>query len=137
MANEVSKLEKFNNRLLKTSVKHLKTKSLKPKTIKTHTDNIEFFANDFLLHDELMPVEKGFSEVGNFLGDFFIRKLSWSSKTTILENIASFNKFYTFLNETGEISEDELNEMKELIKDQKADWIEEVENYWDSMEDDW
>ncbi|MDY0078475.1 MAG: hypothetical protein RBR87_14505 [Bacteroidales bacterium] len=56
-------MEKFNNRLLKTSVKHLKTKSLKPSIIKTYADNIEFFANDFLLYEELMPVEKGFSEV--------------------------------------------------------------------------
>jgi len=26
--------------------------------------------------------------------------------------------------------------MKELIKEEKSDWIEEVENYWDNIEDD-
>jgi len=27
--------------------------------------------------------------------------------------------------------------MKELIKDEKTDWIAGVENYWDNLEDDW
>jgi len=134
---KLQELEKHNDRLLKVFTKHLKTKSLKPKTIKTHTDNLEFFANDFLLRYEIIPIEKGFSKIGTFLGDYFIRKTSWSSKYTIQENIASFNKFYTFLNEIGEISDIELKEMKEMIRDEKADWIEEVESYWDSIEDDW
>jgi len=48
-----------------------------------------------------------------------------ASKYTIQENIASFKKFYTFLYEKVEVSKNELNEMKELIKEEKADWIEE------------
>jgi len=24
-----------------------------------------------------------------------------------------------------------------MVRDEKADWIEEVESYWDSIEDDW
>jgi len=27
--------------------------------------------------------------------------------------------------------------MKELIKDEKSDWIKEPENYWDNIENDW
>jgi len=27
--------------------------------------------------------------------------------------------------------------MKELIKDEKPDWIEEVEQYWDNINDNW
>ena len=134
---QVEEAKKHNNRILIEFENYLKTKLLKPNTIKNHIDNVEFYANDFLLRYEIIPIEKGFLEIGSFLGDFFIRKASWASKYTIKENIASFKKFYTFLNETGEISKNELNEMKELIKEEKADWIEEVENYWNNIENDW
>lgn len=134
---QIEKAKTHNNRLLIEFEKYLKTKSFKSNTIKNHIDNVEFYANDFLLRYEIIPVEKGILQIGSFLGDFFIRKASWASKYTIQENIASFKKFYTFLNEIGKVSEIELNEMKELIKDEKSDWMEEVENYWDNIENDW
>ena len=134
---QVEKAEKHNNKLLTEFEKYLKKKSLKSKTIKNHIYNIEFYVNDFLLRYEIIPAEKGALEIGSFLGDFFIRKASWASKYTIQENIASFKKFYTFLNEVGKISGNELKEMKELIKDEKDDWIEEVENYWNDIDDEW
>lgn len=128
---KVEEAQMHNNELIGEFEKYLKTKSLKPKTIRNHIFNIEFYANNFLLRYEIIPVEKGFLEIGNFLGDYFIRKASWSSKYTIQENVASFKKFYTFLNEIGKVSKTELDEMKELIKDEKSDWIDEVENYWE------
>ena len=134
---QIEEAKTHNNKLLIEFEKHLKTKSLKSNTIKNHIDNVEFYANDFLLRNEIIPVEKGILQIGNFLGDFFIRKASWASKYTIQENIASFKKFYSFLNEIGKVSKIELAEMKELIKDEKSDWIEEVENYWDNIENDW
>ena len=102
-----------------------------------HINNVEFYANDFLLQDEIIPVEEGALMTGSFSGDFFIRKTSWASQYTIQENIASFRKFYTFLNEIGQVSDSELNEMNELIKKEKSEWIEEVINYWDDIENDW
>ena len=135
--DEIEKIKKHNNNLLSDFEEWLKSKDLKPKTIRNHIDNVEFYANGFLLRYEPIPVEKGALEIGSFLGDYFIRKTSWSSKYTINENIASFKKFYTFLNEIGETSNSELTDMKELIKDEKTDWIEEVVNYWDNIEDDW
>ena len=134
---QIEEAKMHNNKLLIEFEKHLKTKSLKSNTINNHIDNVEFYANEFLLRYEIIPVEKGALEIGNFLGGFFIRKASWASKYTIQENIASFKKFYSFLNKIGKVSNIELTEMKELIKDEKSDWIEEVENYWDNIEDDW
>ncbi|MEA1973176.1 MAG: recombinase, partial [Candidatus Cloacimonadota bacterium] len=127
---QIEEAKKHNNKLLIEFEKHLKTKSLKSKTIKNHTDNVEFYANGFLLRYEIIPVEKGILRIGDYLGDFFIRTASWASKYTIQENIASFKKFYSFLNKNGKVSNNKLAEMKELIKDEKSDWIEEVENYW-------
>jgi UDP-N-acetylglucosamine pyrophosphorylase len=134
---QIEEAKTHNNKLLIEFENHLKTKSLKTNTIKNHIDNVKFYANDFLLRYEIIPVEKGILQIGSFLGDFFIRKASWASKYTIQENIASFKKFYSFLNEIGKVSKIELAEMKELIKDEKSDWIEEVENYWDNIENDW
>lgn len=123
-----------NQELLDAFQAHLESKSLKPKTVKSHVDNIAFFANDYLLRDEITPVEKGASEIGWFLGDFFIRKTTWASKSSIKENIASFKKFYTFLNEQGKVSNEELNEMKTIIKEEKDIWLDEVDSYWDDMD---
>jgi len=134
---QVEEAKRYNNELLSEFEKYLKTKSLKSKTINNHTFNVEFYANDFLLRDEIIPVDKGISHIGIFLGYFFIRKASWASKYTIQENIASFKKFYTYLNSIGKVSRIELNEMKEIIKEEKSDWIEEVGNYWNKINDDW
>jgi len=134
---QIEKAKTHNNKLLIEFEKHLKTKSLKSNTIKNHINNVGFYANDFLLRYEIIPVEKGILQIGSFLGDFFIRKTSWASKYTIQENIASFKKFYSFLNEIGKVSKIELAKMKELIKDEKSDWVEEVEIYWNNIENDW
>lgn len=50
----------------------------------------------------------------------------WSSEGTIKENISSFKKFYSFLNEIGEVSGDDLKEMTEIIKEEKDKWFERV-----------
>jgi len=93
---QIEKAKKHNNSLLIEFKRYLKTKSLKSNTIKNHIDNVEFFANDFLLRYEIIPIEKGFLGIGSFLGDFFIRKASWASKYTIQENIASLKSSIHF-----------------------------------------
>jgi len=126
---QVEKVKINNNKLLVEFSNYLQSKSLKSKTIKNHINNMEFYGNDFLLRYEIIPIEKGALEIGSFLGDYFIRKVCWASKYTIQENIASFKKFYTFLNEIDKISKTELDEMKAIIKDEKLDWIGEAEAY--------
>jgi len=87
--------------------------------------------------EEIIPTEKGALEIGNFLGDFFIRKASWANEYTIKENITSIKKFYTFLNESGQVSNTELLEMNEIIKLEKSNWIGEAESSWNDLEEDW
>jgi hypothetical protein len=68
-------------------------------------DNVGFYINEFLLQDDddLISPEDGLSHIGWFLGDWFIRKAMWASKTSIKGNAASFKKFYAFLLEQGRI----------------------------------
>jgi len=55
---QIEKAKKHNHKFLIEFKKWLKKKSLKANTIKKHIDNVDFYANDFLLHYEIIPVEK-------------------------------------------------------------------------------
>jgi len=134
---QVENTKTHNEELLIEFQQWLESKSFKPKTVNSHIDNMRFFANEYLLRYEVIPIEKGSTEIGNYLGDYFIRKTSWASKYTIQENIAGFKKLYAFLCEYGHITNSDLEDMKELIKDEKSDWIDEVDQYWDNVEDIW
>lgn len=99
-------------------------KSLSSKTITRHTGNIDFYVNVYLLRNDIIPAEEGLLYLGGFLGDYFIRTAMWSSEATIKENISSFKKFYSYLTEQGVVHQDDLEEMKEIIKEEKEEWLE-------------
>ncbi len=134
---QIDEVESSNHKIIAEFENWLFKKHLTKETIQKHLNNIDFYANGYLTRYEIIPVEDGALDIGSFLGDYFIRKASWSSKYTIKENISSFKKFYTFLHEIKKISKDDLDGMKEIIKEEKDEWIEEVEQYWDEINDDW
>ena len=126
--DENKKIQANNSVFLKGFEAYLTAKSVAPKTIQKHVSNINFFANTYLLRfDDMISVENGSDEIGMFLGDFFIRKVMWASKVSINENIASFKKFYTYLNEIGALSSEDLEIMKLIIKEEKEYWLEALE----------
>ena len=84
---------------------------------------MDFYANNYLLRYEVIPVEKGATQIRGFLGDYFIRNTCWGSRNTIKENIGSFKKFYAYLNEMGQTSNDDFGMMKKTIKEEKEDWF--------------
>jgi hypothetical protein len=55
----------------------------------------------------------------------------WASVTSIKENCASLNHFYTFLQQMGEIDQEKLDILKRIIKINKADWLEMVRRFDD------
>lgn len=99
------------------------------KTIKKHVENIDFFINDFLTYYEPVQACEGIVKVNEFLGDWFIRKAMWSTKTSILSNIASFKKFYQYMLSIKEINKEDLKFLKDTIRKEKEYWIEAVERY--------
>ena len=133
----VEKTKTQNAVLLFDFEEWLKSKNLKPKTIKKHIHNIDFFINHYLLRYIVIPAEKGSFEIGEFLGDYFIRKAAWASKNSIKEYVSSFKKFYTFLVEIEKMDIEDLQEMYECINEDKENWIEEAENYTNDIEGDW
>lgn len=67
---------------------------LSVKTITRHVDNVDFYLNVYLLAHDASPMPEGVDSVGPFLGDWFIRKCTWSSPTSIKQYAASLKKFY-------------------------------------------
>lgn len=137
---ECEKIRKENDRILAGFHDYLAAKNLTAKTINKHMGNIEFYINDFLLYEEPQRPGEGIRQIDYFLGSWFIRKAMWASAAAIKENISSLKHFYTFMQETGQISLDDLVEMKEEIKEGKKEWLEAVKKYDDpgtSLDDIW
>ena len=66
-----------------------------------------------------------------FLGYWFIRKAMWASEASIRGNAASLKKFYKFLHEQGMVSEEDLDFLKETIKEEMPEWLATLSRYDD------
>ena len=130
-----------NAKLLEKFEEWLRQKNLTPKTIHTHTENVDFYINEFLLYEDAVEAKDGSDEIGMFLGYWFIKKAMWASPAQIKSNAASLKKFYTFMNEQGEISDELLAQFKETVKEEMPEWIATMRRYdnpdIDSMAEVW
>lgn len=79
----------------------------------------------------LCNVEDGIEFIGDFLGDWFVRKAMWSSESSIKSNITTIKKFYLFMQHLNLISKDDLRRLNREIKESKDEWIAEVNRYND------
>jgi len=137
---ECKKIRKKNRKLLNSFRKYLGSKKLSEKTVDKHVSNIDFYINEFLLHEEPTKAKEGVNKLDYFLGYWFIRKAMWASVTSIKENIASLKHFFTYMHTIDEIDLEELNAMKEEIKESKDEWLETIRKYDDpdtDFEDIW
>lgn len=135
---EKERIQKENNILLEAFEVWLAQSGLKKSTINNHSQNVDFYINDYLLYtDDLVEAKDGALDIGGFLSDWFIRKAMWASKAHIKSNAASFKKFYTFLHQKGLVTKEELAEMKALIKEEMPDWLDSMGKYDDMSYDFW
>lgn len=126
----IKQIKTQNKKLLKEFENILIKQLLTKKTIEKHLDNIDFFINDYLLYyDDLFEAKDGIWSVDDFLGNWFITKAMWASKDTINSNITSIKKFYTLLKDINEVSEEEFKDLLLTIKQNKKNWIENLEEY--------
>lgn len=130
------KIRRANQKLLKDFESWLKSSGLSEKTLKNHLSNIDFYINEYLLYEDAVEAKDGVDSVSDFLGYWFIKKAMWASQSSIKANASSLKKFYSFLLEKGLIEKDDLNTLKETIKEEMTEWLETVERYNDpSIED--
>jgi site-specific recombinase XerD len=138
---ECERIKKENKKILADFEKWLYDKGLSKKTINQHRSNVDFYINDFLLYEDAIEAANGASDIGAFLGYWFIRKAMWASQTAIKENAASLKKFYQFMLEAGKISNQALEELKLTIKEEMPEWLATMERYDDpdieDMEEVW
>ncbi len=55
----------------------------------------------------------------------------WANKTAIKENAASLKKFYRFMYEQRQISEEDFSVLKESIKEEMPEWLATMDQYDD------
>ena len=138
---ECKRIRKSNEGLLDEFETWLRRSNLSDRTVSKHIDNIDFYINEFLLYEDPVEPQDGAYSVDMFLGYWFIRKAMWSSKASMKSNAASLKKFYTFLHERGLVSKDDLDSLKETIKEEMPEWLATLARYDDSsitdMEEVW
>ena len=122
-----------NLKLLEDFDAWLNVKRLTDQTIRNHINNIDLFINHYLLYEDAYEAKDGVFVVDDFLGYWFIRKTMWSSVNQIKANAASLKKFYTFMFEKGEIEQDDLDDLRETIKEEMPNWIAAMNQYENSM----
>jgi site-specific recombinase XerD len=127
--SDCERIRRENIEILKQFANWLQDKQLSERTIYNHVSNIDFFANEFLLYEEAIEAKDGASHISMFLGYWFIRKAMWSSVSQIKSYVASFKKFYTFMCEKGYIKQEQLEDMKDMIKEEMPEWIETMKRY--------
>lgn len=121
---------KRNEDYLKMFEKSLEEKQLTAKTIRKHISNIDFYLNDYLTYyDEIIKMEDGTQYTRSFLGDWFIRKAMWASKSSIKEMASSLKKFYEYMSALGFVKISDYQEMCYEIKDNMDRYLENLEDY--------
>ncbi len=118
-----------NANLLDEFRRKLVSSGLSPKTVGKHVGNAEFYVTVFLQREGPTHAVEGVTRVGEFLGDWFIRKAGWASSASLRGNAASLKKFYAHLQETGRISRAELEELSRRIKTDMDLWIGRVREF--------
>lgn len=69
-------------------------------------------------------MEEGVTMLGDFLGDFFIRKCMWSTPASVKTTAASLKKFYKSMSDHGKIEKKDYDYVCRDIKESMAYWQE-------------
>lgn len=115
---------------------YLKNKGLKESTTGKRTDMVAFFIMNYLfVYDVMNILEVSGDTIRKFLGNWYIRKFWNPSLSSIKSYLKAISDFYTFLNDKGFISKEQLSEIKDVCRD-KA-WFEmRLQTYFDARDDD-
>ena len=99
---------------------------------------IKIRGNEFLLYEGATEAKEGVDEVNMYLGYWFIKKVMWASQTSIKSNATSLKKFYTFMEEKKLVDKEDLNNLKQTIKEDMPEWLDTLGRYDNpSVEDIW
>lgn len=116
--------EDTNHEYLLLFQEDLENAGLKQKNIYNHLSNADLSINDFSGNRMNVTMEEGVTMLGDFLGDYFIRKCMWSSPSTVKTTTASLKKFYKSMAKHRKIEKKDYDYVCRDIKESMAYWQE-------------
>ncbi len=133
---EVEKIRSINQPILEEFQSWLKKSGLSKKTVDSHCENIDFFAEYLTYYEPLYRLDEGDAgDVQGFLLDWYPRKAMWASEAYTRAYMASFRKFFKFMAETNRIEQTTVDEVRETLKENKEDFLDAVA--FDDTDYDW
>ena len=132
---KVKELQEENETYLKGFKEQLQDKGLSKKTVNLHVSNADFYINYFLLYYDADDVKEGAYQLYSFFGSWFNRKAPYASSGTVKSTAASIKKFYAYLLDVSVVDQDAYDDVCETIKECMPDWLEEVQEYSDRLDD--
>jgi len=107
------RLEEEAEKLVESFHNYLKQeKRLSEETASAHAYQILFFALHYLIgYEGKSLLEVTGSDIEDYLGSWYIRKVWNGSKSDVRSILVAFKKFYKFLHERGNLEEEQLNDI--------------------------
>jgi site-specific recombinase XerD len=131
---QVKEIKKLNAPILCEFQKSLEKAALAKKTVKSHIDNIDFFAEYLVYYEPLQRLDEADDgDVSSFLMDWFPRKALWASPSSTRSYLASFKKFFQWLGETKRIPAEVVEDVLTMLKEDRQDFIDAVEDDEDDL----
>ena len=135
---QVEIIRKANEPILAGFEQWLVKKGLTKKTIHRHLENVAFFAQYLTYYEPLKPlVGADFTNFSSFCSDWFPRKAMWASANSAKANLTSFRKFTAFMVDAKHWDAEHAQDIRDDFKENKAEYIESAESYYDQYLDDW
>ncbi len=124
---KVAKIEMYNQPILEGFGVWLEKSGLTKKTVKRHCENIDFFAEYLIYYEPLSSLDEADnSDVYMFLMNWYPRKAMWASEAHTKSYMATFRKFFVYLNECKQIEQSVVDEVKGTLKENKESFLEAV-----------
>lgn len=117
----------------------LASQKLSEKTARKHVENIDFYLHDFgVNYEEIKELKDGCYAINYYLGDWYIDKCAWASKSDCKNQAASIKKFYKYMLECGLIEKEDYQHLVSEIKENQEEWLDTIERYndWVMSDDD-
>ena len=92
-----------------------------------------FYLHDFgVNYEQIHELKDGCYVISYYLGDWYIDKCAWASKSDCKSQAASIKKFYKCMLNHGLIGKEDYQYLVNEIKENQEEWLETIERY-----DDW
>lgn len=120
---------KRNEKFLQQFEEYMKKENLSKKTINKHYSNVELYINEYLNYYEVEKMEEGCYAVDSFLGDWYVRKCLFASKSSIKETATAIKKFYKCMLDLKNIDEGDYGDLCIRIKIGLAEGLEILDDF--------